>query len=243
MAVGPAIALQLLGQGDFRRLFFVGGGLALAAGLLAFPIRHPVVRNPRFHLHLSSLFERKVGSIALTVFCIMFGYGSLTSFITLYAGQVGVGQPGLFFSAQAVGTVLARLWSGPLYDRHGPRWVVSSGLGFLALAYTGLALWRVPLGFFCAAFASGVGLSMAYPALQAMTVNAVSAPRRGAANATFLAAQDLGLAVGSFLLGLVAQTLHNYSGMYLVAGGSALLTAVLFYAVVLPHLGRIAIKA
>jgi len=209
--------------------------LVLAWALLVVPIRHPKVSNPRASLRLAALFETSVIPIALVVGGMMFSYGGLSSFVTLYAVQIGVGNPGLFFSLQAVGTVLARLVAGPIYDRRGPKTVVAAGLLLSLLAYVTLALWRNPLGFYVAAFGTGLGLSTAFPALQAMAVQAVPSERRGAANATYLAAVDLGIAVGAYVLGVVAQVSGSLSTMYLVSGIFVLVPLALFYTTVLPR--------
>ncbi len=191
LAIGPALALPLLAGGNYPRLFAFGGGLSLAAAILAVWVRHPVVGRVQAHFHLSSLFERRAAWIGAIVFGSTFGVGSILSFITLYATQAGIERSGLFYTVQAAGTVLTRLWSGPLYDRYGPRWLVGAGMAIQAVGFLLLALWRAPVGFFAAAFATGVGLSIAFPALQAMAVGGVAASRRGAANATFLMGQDL----------------------------------------------------
>jgi MFS family permease len=235
MALGPAVALLVLGDGQFTRLFVVGGGLVLVSVLLVLPVRHLRLINRQARLRPTELFESSVVPIALVVGGMMLGYGSLTSFVTLYAVQLGVSNPGLFFTAQSAGTVLARIGTGAIYDRQGPKNVVGAGLLLLLASYLVLALWRSPLGFYVAAFGTGLGVSAAFPALQAMAISSVPGERRGAANATYLASVDLGIAVGSYLLGVVGQWSGSLATMYQVSAATVLVPLALFYRVVLPR--------
>jgi MFS family permease len=237
MAVGPAVALLVLGSGQFTRLFVAGGALVLVSVLLLLPVRQSRPVNRQAGACPTEFFESSLAPIALVVAGTMIGYGSLTSFVTLYAVQLGMSNPGLFFTAQSAGTVLARVGTGAIYDRQGPKSVVGAGLSLLLVSYLGLALWRSPLGFYVSAFGTGLGVSAAIPALQAMAISSVPGERRGAANATYLASVDVGIAVGAYLLGVVAQRSGSLATMYQVSAATVLIPLALFYRVALPHHG------
>jgi MFS family permease len=237
-AVGPALALSVLGDGQFGRLFAAASATAVGALGLAALIRHPPIRNPAARFSLRSALERRVGWLSVTAGFISLGYGSVVTFITLYAAELGIARAGLFFSVFAAGLVLTRLVSGRAFDRHGPKPVVAASLGMLLVGYVILALAQTEIGFLAAAFVLGLGLGALTPSLQAMAVNLVPAERRGAANGTLFSAFDIGIGVGSSLLGAVAQAAGSYATMYLVAGAVLVIPALLFFAVVMPRYVR-----
>lgn len=235
MAFGPVLALGVLGNGQFRELFLATGMIAVGALALALLVRYPAIRDPSARLALGSVLERRVGWVSVTGLFSAVGYGAVVTFITLYAAELGIQRAGLFFSVFAAGLVLTRAFSGRVFDRYGPRSVVSAGLGLSGVAYFLLAMWRVEAGFLSSAFLLGLGMGVLTPSLQTMAVNLVPAERRGAANGTLFSAFDLGIGFGSSALGALAQSSGSYGTMYLAAAGAVLLAALLFLGLVMPR--------
>jgi predicted MFS family arabinose efflux permease len=235
MAFGPVLALRVLGNGQFRELFLATGTIAVGALALALLVRYPAIRDPSARLALGSVLERRVGWVSLTALFYAVGYGAVVTFITLYATELGIQQAGLFFSVFAAGLVLTRSFSGRVFDRYGPRWVVGAGLGVNVVAYLLLAMWRVEAGYLSSAFLLGLGQGVATPSLQTMAVNLVPAERRGAANGTLFSAFDMGIGFGSYALGALGQSSGSYGTMYFAAAGAVLIAALLFFGFVMPR--------
>jgi len=238
MAIMPLLALKMLGEGQFSRTFVVAGGFCLVAALFAYLVRHPPVRDPSTSFSLRSIVEKRVLGISLIQMFVSTGYGSVVVFITLYADQTGIGNAGLFFMMSAVGTILTRSVAGRVFDRHGPRWVFGVGLCLLFVAYASLAAWQTSVGFLVGAFVLGAAMGAIRPTLEAMAVNVVPAARRGAANATLFAGFDVGMALGSSILGAVAQTAGSYATMYWVDAGVVVIPALLFFGWALPRYSK-----
>jgi predicted MFS family arabinose efflux permease len=235
MAIGPVVALAVLGQGSFGRLFVVAGAVALAAEVLGWPIRYPDIRDPHARLSLRSVFEPGGVPVALTVTFLGLGYGGIVSFIALYGQQLSVTNLGFFYLLYAVGQAVARAAAGRVFDREGARRIVPLGFLLVMAGYTLLALWRIPLGFLVAAFIYGLGWGLFMPSLQTMAINQVAPPRRGAASATFYNGFDLGVSSGSYAMAFVAQAVGGYAGMYLVAAALVLIALLLFFTWSLPR--------
>jgi predicted MFS family arabinose efflux permease len=235
MAIGPVVALAVLGLGNFTRLFAVVGAVAFAAALLGWPIRYPDIRDPHARFSLSSVFEPSGVPVALTVTFLGLGYGGILSFIALYSQQLSVTNLGLFYLLYAVGQAVSRAAAGQVFDREGPRRIVPLSLLLVMAGYTLLALWRTPLGFLVASFVYGLGWGLAIPSLQTMAINQVAPPRRGAASATFYNGFDLGVSSGSYAMAFVAQAVGGYAGMYLVAAALIVIALLLFFGWSLPR--------
>lgn len=232
MGLAPALALAVLGGGSFERSFLVAALLAVGALLLAWPIRHPLVRDPAASFSLAGLFERRVLWMSVVGLFIALGYSAIVSFISLYAQELKVTNAGVFYTLYAVGVVLIRPAAGRVYDRRGPGLVMAGGLPLLALSYLTLGLWRTEMGYMSAGLLFGLGYGAIIPTVQAMAVSVVPPARRGAANATLYAIFDIGMSIGPYVEGLLAEA-GGYATMYLVAAALLVVPAVVFYGRVL----------
>jgi predicted MFS family arabinose efflux permease len=76
----------------------------------------------------------------------------------------------------------------------------------------------------------GAAFSLLFPSLSLVAVNRVGPERRGHAMGTFTAAFDLGMLVGSPIVG-AAAALGGYSAAFYVAAGAALACAALSAAI------------
>lgn len=238
MAVGPALALNVLGDGEFTRLFLCAGAISVAGFVPALWVRYPDIRNENTSFSLPGLIEPRVGWLSLATLLTYVGYGGIITFITLYAAQFGIASAGWFFTAYACGLVLSRSVSGRVFDRQGPRPTIAAGLCLLFLSYVTLGLWHTETTYLASAVLLGLGSGTLTPTMFAMAANWVPPERRGAANATVFAALDVGIGGGSYLLGALAQSTGSYAVMYLVAGLGLVAPAALFFARVIPDYVR-----
>ncbi|CEP68964.1 Major facilitator superfamily [Moorella glycerini] len=214
MAIAPALGLLVLDLAGFKVLFFTSAALALAATLVAGKIKMPAVATrggspPAF-------FEPKALHPSLIAFFMTITYGGVVTFLTLYAAERGIANIGLFFTFYAAALMLIRPLAGMVADRYGQGPVLVPGLLAATLATLILALAGSLPVFLVAAVLYGLGFGAAQPTLQAMAVAGVAPNRRGAANGTFFSAFDLGIGLGSTLLGVVAR-FTGFAGMYAVA--------------------------
>jgi predicted MFS family arabinose efflux permease len=98
--------------------------------------------------------------------------------------------------------------------------MAAAGLYLLATAYSLQAL-------LLAGVLYGLGFGAVNPALMALTVDRARLAGRGAAMATFSAAFDLGIGLGSVLLGYVLQ-LTSFAVMYLTGAAIVVLGSLAF---------------
>ncbi|MCL6478591.1 MAG: MFS transporter [Peptococcaceae bacterium] len=226
MAFSPALAFYLLGNWGFSILFWIAAALAFLSLLVMATIRLPVIQ-PRKGGPAPALLEPTALKPSLLMFFGTFTLGGVITFIALYGAQHGIHNVSFYFAAHAVTLVLTRPVAGSLYDRHGEKSVLIAG--FLLFS-AGMVLLSLPASlttFLAAAVANGLGYGALQPALQALAVANCGHDRYGAAQATFMAAFDLGIGLGAMGLGMLAQ-FFGYSGMYLASAG-VILSGLLVY--------------
>jgi MFS family permease len=231
MAVGPALGVTIMEGYGFPTLFAVAAAIGVASTLLALPIRErarPAAAPPAMPL-AARLIERGALFPSLILALVAMTYGSIVSFLPVYAARQAIGNPGLFFTVYAGVLLVARGFTGQLSDRYGRAAVILPGLALATAALWLLATATSPAMFAAVAALYGLGFAAIQPSMMAMVVDRAAPNRRGAAMGTFSSAMDLGIGGGSILWGVVAQ-LAGYEAMYAASGGVAALAFVVFAA-------------
>ncbi|MHC1704529.1 MAG: MFS transporter [Tenuifilaceae bacterium] len=215
MAIGPMIALTILGDGNYKELFTTAIGISTCGMILAFCIRFPEYKphSSNRNFSIRKLIEPTSLPISLNMLIITFTYGGLLSFSALYGKEIGVENSGPFFLILSAGIGISRFFSGSIFDKAGPFRITIIGLIILSLGFPILAFLRNSLGFHLSAMLIGFGFGIIMPTFQAMINNLVPPERRGAANSTFFTSFDLGIGLGMVSVGLISGKI-GYSGAF-----------------------------
>jgi MFS family permease len=206
MAVGPVLALIIMGKDHYNLMFFSSMFVALTGFIILIFVRYPPFETKnKDPFSVRNILETK--TIPMALIQLLFGatYGGVVSFITLYAKEIEIQQASPFFFIFAAGIFISRLWSGKIFDRRGPKYLVMGGIVLLIIGFFILALVKTIGGYYSSAFFIGLGTGIMMPTLMAMANNVVDKTRRGAANATVITAFDLGIGLGSILLGFLSE--------------------------------------
>ncbi|MDO8635477.1 MAG: MFS transporter, partial [Dehalococcoidia bacterium] len=111
MAAGPALGVLIMEAIDFNGLFLVSGGLALVSFVLALFVREPILQSRPSFIHRPPLIVRTALFPTLIFYSFTIGAGAVVTFLPLFAVQRGIGNPGLFFTVQALVMVAVRSWT------------------------------------------------------------------------------------------------------------------------------------
>lgn len=135
-----------------------------------------------------------------------------------------------FFLVFAAVMLLARPFTGRLFDLKGPQYVLYPGLvlfiaGLIILAYTSSAATFLTAGAFI-----GLGYGSLVPSMQTLAIQSTSIERSGYATATFYTFFDGGIALGSYIFGIIAAA-NGYQSIYLIS--SALVCCVFILLMIL----------
>lgn len=237
MAIGPMLALVISGENNFKRLFFSAFALSSIGLLLALMVKVPSMPRKVKKFTLAGLYELKAIPLGLNLFLAMIPYGGVITFISLYGKVLGIENSGWYFMLLSAGIAFSRFFGGRIYDRFGPRKIVSIGLLLIMVGFLVIALLQNSIGFHFSAPISGFGFGLIMPTFQAMCNHNVPTERRGAANSTYLTFLDLGIGVGMLVFGFLIDKI-DYSGTFLVAAGIELIAVLLFIAKIMPYFRR-----
>ncbi|KOF02117.1 MFS transporter [Roseivirga seohaensis] len=237
IAFAPYAGDQIMGQGNFTNLFNISFAVCFASLVLALIIKVPNIKTGETKLSIKKMFDGRVNRIAAVMFMGAFPYAAIISFIRIYSDELGLKQGALFFIFMAIGVAVARLLVGKVMDRKGPTGIVVIGLvvtiiGLIWLKYTE-TFWP----FMMCGVLVGMGNGLIMPTVQTMALNIVPIERRGAANATFFSAVDLGIGAGSIALGYVAEY-YGIDTMFFICGLILLLPLAFYFLFVRNHYYR-----
>jgi MFS family permease len=214
-AVAAPIGMFIINQYNFTMLFLSGAGLCFCALLLSWRVKGQEVTIPPKDspVHSTSLFNLKIITPAITAFLQFFVWGAVSAFFPLYAIQCGVTNPGHFFSAMAIMMIAGRIFGGKIMDTCNKEKLIVTFLPAMVVILAILSLSKtLPMFIFVGAL-WGIGAAFFVPMAMAYALD-YAGSTDGTAVGTFRALQDLGMALGPMIMGIVLP-LSGYRIMFL----------------------------
>ncbi|MFM8533415.1 MAG: MFS transporter [Acidimicrobiia bacterium] len=227
VAVGPWIGLYVFDHGGWWLMCVEAAVLNIIMAVIAW--RLPPDTPHADHapsLHPRELVEWRVIIGAVPLFLYSFSYGGITSFVAVYAGQVGVPRA-LYFTVFCVATILTRPFIGRYADRVGHRRLSVPCLTLIVIAIGLLSIATDRPLFVVSAMLFGVGFGSAYPLFVSHLMQHVPANRRTATFGAMIGAFDTGIGTGSIAVGWLSEH-YGFGRAFGVAGALALLSIPYF---------------
>ena len=202
IAIGAPLGVVMIDQLGF---FSLGVTLLLLASLALLLIRHkpsiPVISGVR--LPFWSVFGL-IAPYGVSLTLASIGYGTLTTFITLFYIDQGWEGAAYCLSVFGVCFILGRLIFTNSISRFGGYNVAIACMSIEAVGL--IMLWLAPSTAFALAGAglTGFGLSLVYPALGVEAVKQVPVASRGAGLSAYAVFFDLALAIAGPIMGFIA---------------------------------------
>ena len=223
----PAVALWIIDapHGGFNAVFFVAMSLVLMGAAAAYWLAREVPQHPRraetetsesWWRDIINIFDRHILLAAMLLFTLNISLPCLSSYVVLYARQLGIGHFGWYYVAIGLTSTCGRPLLGRISDKIGcgRSLMVAFGLETIALLImptvtnlagliVGGALWYL-------------GSAIGGAQILALAMEQAPAERRGRAMASFSVSFPLSNGTGALLNGLVVD-LAGYRWMYVTA--------------------------
>lgn len=218
MFFGPFLGLKILSEFNFTVLLISLFILSSLSFLAAINIKINVVPKKQSSQQsvsfLHSIFEIKAIPAAFTVMFLSFAFSGFLTFIPIYATELKLStMAGYFYVTYAIVMVVSRPVVGKIFDRYNEHLVIYLGLLFYVLGLICLSLAHYPFLFLISAAIIGVGFGSLSPCLQSIAVKSTTKERGGLATATFLTFFDIGVGIGSSVLGWIVSE-NGFKFMY-----------------------------
>jgi MFS family permease len=215
-AIGAPIGTTLYGAFDFKAIALATMLIPLATLLLVLPQQaSPPTATARssFVKVLRSVWVPGLG-LALS----SFGFGAVTTFVTLLFSANGWGPAWQPFTAFAIVFIAARAFLGHLPDKVGGAKIALASI--LVEATGQVLIWLAPgvVVALVGAGLTGLGYALVYPAFGIEAVRRAPPESRGLAMGAYTACLDLALGIASPALGLIAGVTGLRSVFMISAG-------------------------
>jgi MFS family permease len=235
IAVGPLAALYLINAFSYSITFNVAFFLVLLSIVLTFLINYEK-KEQKFagerikinkKINIKTLFEKTALKPSIYQLFLAFGLSAILAFIPIYGKSRGIDDIGLFFSFYAASAVIVSFITGKLVQTYGVRKVFLAGLIMQLIAFLFLAFaYTLPV-MVIAALLYGFGSASGFAIVSIIAMELAAPERRGAANATIFAAMDIGIAVGSLVLGVIS-TKFGFTVTFILTSSIMLVDIIVF---------------
>ncbi|WP_180083660.1 MFS transporter [Acinetobacter sp. YH12145] len=251
VVIGPFLALSMIQFSSFSTLFAVLA-LLVAVGYIftwLVQIQEHVQHKSSDQASQSAaiqwrdVIETRVLAISFVALLTAFAYSSVMSFITAYAELKHLlAYTSIFFIVFAVSMLIVRPWVGKVYDRKGPSAVIYPSFICFAIGLVVVSFLTNQWVLWISAVFMGIGYGSVFPCLQTVAIQTVEKARMGHAISTFFALFDIGLAVGSVIMGaLIAY--FGFQATYLFCAVMVLFTTWMYRLFVANQFKRSALGA
>lgn len=226
-SLGPMLALALLQVFSFNLLIILSIVLTISTLILTLFVKAPkrvvpvknTVQKVSFKEHA---FDRKAFTPAILTAFFSITLGGVISFLRELGKEANiVASISLFFLVLTIMMIMVRPVSGRMFDKYGHKVIIypATIAGIIGLSL--LAFTQNTLTLLIAAVFYGIAYGTVTPTLQALAVSAVPKEKQGTANAMYFSSMDLGMALGSTGLGIVASYtsyhfLYGFSVVFLL---------------------------
>lgn len=234
MAVGPAVGGLLQEWVGYTPLFLMSAGLGFV-GILCLQLLDPPPFQAKSETiaQADSRFWRLLLSPRLRTPAIVLGliglaFGSLAIFVPLFIKASGIPlNPGLFYTAAAIASFLARIIVGPASDRLGRGRFISLSLVLYASSLVLLWLAQDAVGLLVAGFLEGAGGGILLPMMITLAADRSQPQERGRIFGLTLTGFDVGIALAGLVFGSFTAYI-GYRGLFGVAALLSFLALLVF---------------
>lgn len=218
MAAGPFVGLQVQSHMSSKASFLTIFVITVAALVCVSccRIRYPKVNRKIFSIRDS--IYRPALPFMFNMMFLMIPYGAVIAYSSIFAQEKGLTAflP-YFYICLVVGMLFSKLSTQKMIDAGHHKMLVCLSLLILIFTMASYLFLSSGIHLLVAGFFFGLGYGILQPLFQSFVTGTTPAPRRGVANATYMLSYDVGIGIGSLLMGCLQETIGLPAGFALTA--------------------------
>ncbi|MBM4763012.1 MFS transporter [Bacillus sp. B15-48] len=232
-AIGPFIGVLMSKNGNHFAIFFLCLILGMISLVFIVLSNVPSLRVKKMpgnqKLNYTQFVEPKAIPISIVVMGISFCYGSVLSFINLYASVVNlVEAASFFFLVYALAILFSRPITGKIVDAKGANYVMYPCIVLLAVGMFVLSIANTSFLLLLAAGLIGIGYGNIQSTALAVAVKTAPPKQIGLATSTYYIGMDAAIGFSPAILGLIIPFL-GFQNMYLTLTFFVIFMAFFYY--------------
>lgn len=218
MAAGPFVGIQIQSHLSSKASFVTLFILTVIAFLCVSGchIGYPKVERKKFVLK-DAFYQPALPFMGNMIF-IMIPFGAVIAYSSMLAQEKGLSAISpYFYICLVAGMLLSKLSTQQMIDAGKHKILVGISLVVLIFTMASYHFLSTALHLLLAGFLFGLGYGILQPLFQSFVTGTTPPPKRGAANATYLLSYDIGIGIGSFLMGICQESVGLGTGFALTA--------------------------
>lgn len=218
MAAGPFIGIQVQNHMSSKASFVVLFALTVIALIcVSFcKIEYPKVKRKKFVL--ADAFYKPALPFMFNMMFIMVPFGAVIAYSSIFAQEKGLSAVTPYFYIFLVaGMLISKFSTQKMIDAGKHKILVVISLIVLLFTMGSYFFMETSVHLLLAGFLLGLGYGVLQPLFQSFVTGTAPGPKRGTANATYLLSYDIGIGIGSFVMGLFQESIGLSTGFALTA--------------------------
>ena len=200
-AIAPTVGLLMYQYFHSYDIVFIIALLTSGIGLYinsTVKLKERIIQTKKCHLSLDRFILLKGWSIGITLACLAFSYGIISTYLAIYGKEElhMTSGTGIFFAILCFGLMTSRIIGARTLRRNMIVLNCSLGIIISLFGYFVFAAFHNYWGYYGSALIIGLGNGHMFPAMQNMFISLAASSQRGTANSTLLTSWDIGIGLG-----------------------------------------------
>lgn len=218
MAVGPYVGIQVQNHMSSKASFLTVFGISVVALICVSccRIKYPKIQRKKFAL--KDTIHKPALPFMFNMTFLMIPYGAVIAYSSILAQEKNLTSViPYFYICLVIGMLISKLSTQKMIDAGKHRVLVYVSLVILVVTMVSYVFLSTGIHLLIAGFFFGLGYGILQPLFQSFVTGTTPAPKRGVANATYLLSYDIGIGIGSLLMGFLQESIGLTNGFALTA--------------------------
>ncbi len=218
MAVGPYVGIQVQNHMNSKASFLTVFAISVVALICVSccNIKYPKIQRKKFVL--KDTIHKPALPFMFNMTFLMIPYGAVIAYSSILAQEKNLTSViPYFYICLVIGMLISKLSTQKMIDAGRHRVLVYASLAILVVTMVSYVFLSTGIHMLIAGFFFGLGYGILQPLFQSFVTGTTPAPKRGVANATYLLSYDIGIGIGSLLMGFLQESIGLTNGFALTA--------------------------
>lgn len=218
MAVGPYVGIQVQNYMSSKASFLTVFAITVVAFICVSCCRprYPKVERKKFSL--KGAFYKPAFPFMCNMMFLMIPYGAVIAYSSILAQEKNLMSVlPYFYIFLVVGMLISKISTQKVIDAGQHRMFVCISLVILILTMISYIWLDTGIHLLAAGFFFGLGYGILQPLFQSFVTGTTPVQNRGVANATYMLSYDIGIGLGSLLMGFMQESVGLIRGFALTA--------------------------
>ncbi len=218
MAVGPYVGIQVQNYLSSKASFLTIFAITIIALICVSCCRnkYPKIQRKKFSIK-DSIYAPALPFMFNMMFLII-PYGAVIAYSSILAQEKDLMTVlPYFYICLVVGMLISKISTQKMIDAGKHRVLVYISLIVLIITMASYLFLSTGVHLLIAGFFFGLGYGILQPLFQSFVTGTTPAPKRGVANATYMLSYDIGIGIGSLLMGFLQEPIGLTNGFALTA--------------------------